>query len=59
MFEFADRTFSIDFQTKLRKEFPTWPFDFSVLQQIWLSVLLSLLPAAFNIIQLMNTGFVE
>ena len=49
----------INFQTKLRKEFPTWPFDFSVLQQIWLSVLLSLLPAAFNIIQLMNTGFVE
>ena len=40
----------IDFQTKLRKEYPTWPFDVSMSQQIGLGFILSLLPIFLNII---------
>ena len=39
----------IDFRTKLRKEFPTWPFDISMSQQFGLGFLLSLLPILLNI----------
>jgi hypothetical protein len=39
----------IDFQTRLRKEYPTWPFDMSISQQIGLGFLLTLLPVILNI----------
>ena len=40
----------IDFQAKLRKDYPTWPFDMSMSQQIGFGFLLSLLPIILNII---------
>ena len=40
----------IDFQTKLRKEYPVWPFDMSMSQQIGLGFVLTLLPVILNII---------
>ena len=39
----------IDFQNKLRKDFPTWPFDMTMSQQIGLSFVLSLIPVIFSI----------
>lgn len=39
----------IDFQTKLRKDYPTWPFDMSMSQQIGLGFLLTFLPVIVNI----------
>lgn len=39
----------IDFHIKLRKEYPTWPFDVSMSQQIGLGFVLSLLPILLNI----------
>ncbi len=41
---------NIDFQTRLRKDYPTWPFDMSLSQQIGLGVVLTLLPAILNIV---------
>jgi len=40
----------IDFQTKLRKDYPTWPFDMSMSQQIGLGFLLTFLPVILNIV---------
>jgi len=40
----------IDFQAKLRKDLPTWPFDVSMFQQIGLSIAFSLLPIILNIV---------
>ena len=48
--QLAEVTALIDFQAKLRREFPTWPFDVTMTQQLGASFLLSLLPVIFNII---------
>jgi hypothetical protein len=48
--QLAEITALIDFQIKLRKDFPTWPFDVSMTQQIGLSFLLTLLPIVINIV---------
>ena len=49
----------IDFQTKLRKDYPTWPFDMSMSQQIGISFFLSLLPIVFSIIQQVSSNFAK
>jgi hypothetical protein len=41
----------IDLQNKLRKDFPTWPFDLSMSQQVGFSFFLAVMPIIFNIIQ--------
>jgi hypothetical protein len=47
--QLAEITALIDFQSKLRKDFPTWPFDISMTQQLGVSFLLTLLPIIFNV----------
>jgi hypothetical protein len=46
----------IDFQAKLRKDFPTWPFDISMFRQIGAGILLSLIPVIINIVQQITSG---
>ncbi|HLO33846.1 MAG TPA: hypothetical protein VK249_32155 [Anaerolineales bacterium] len=40
----------IDYQTRRRRDYPTWPFDISMAQQVGLSFLLSVLPILINIL---------
>jgi hypothetical protein len=48
--QLEELTALIDFQTKLRKDYPTWPFDMSMSQQIGLGFLLTFLPVILNIV---------
>jgi hypothetical protein len=48
--QLEELTALIDFQTKLRKDYPTWPFDMSMSQQIGLGFVLTFLPVILNIV---------
>jgi hypothetical protein len=48
--QLTETTALIDFHTKLRREFPTWPFDVSMTQQLGISFFLTFLPVIFNVI---------
>jgi hypothetical protein len=52
--QLEELTALIDFQMRLRKDFPTWPIDVSMFRQIGVNLLLVLLPAIYTLIQVIQ-----